>query len=174
MDDPPRPEGIEHQHLHEAKGSIVRRGPFGLMGLAAVLLPAFFGVYGGDVKRVGSGDNVHLIVEGPDRARNGEFFEMNIRIQASGGIGDLVVLIGADLLHQVTINTLLPDPSEHGFRNGSFEFRFGPLDAGENLQVKLDGQINPGHGPTANEDTIAVADGERVLTTVNYAMEVLP
>jgi hypothetical protein len=40
--------------------------------------------------------------------------------------------------------------------------------------VKLDAQINPGHTASANEDTIAIADGESVLANVFYVMEVLP
>jgi hypothetical protein len=174
MDDLPRPGGIEHKHIHEASGSIFRRWPFGLGGLAIVLAPAFFGVYGSDTKLIGAGNGVQLEVEGPGRARNGEFFELVLKVEAQRDVQDLVVLIGADLLRDVTVNTFLPDPSDYGFRDGSYELRFGRLAAGEGLEVKLDAQINPGHTASANEDTIAIADGESVLANVFYVMEVLP
>ena len=174
MSDLARPDGIEPKHIHEAGGSVVRRWPFGLAGLGVLLALAFVGVYGGQDRLAGSGSEVELAVEGPFRIRNGEFFEMVLNVETRRDIRDLVVLIGADLWRDVTVNTLLPDPSEHGFRDGSYEFRFGPLEAGGSLRIKVDGQINPSHAPSANEDTIEIADGEATLVTVNYAMEVLP
>jgi hypothetical protein len=174
MDDLARPEGIEHRHIHAASGSIFRRWPFGLGGLAIVLVPAFFGVYGNDATLEADASEVRFTVEGPARIRNGEFFEITVAVEAKQNIEDLVMLVGSGLLRDVTVNTLLPDPSEHGFRDDSFEFRFGPLNAGERLQVKIDSQINPDHTPSVNGDTIAVADSEEVLATVDYAIEVLP
>ena len=174
MDHLASPDGIEHKHIHEAQGSVFRRWPVGLAGLALVLLPAFFGVYGRHDIVTAAGNDVRFTVEGPHRVRNGEFLEMVLHVEAQSAIQDLVVLVGADLLRNMTVNTLLPDPAEHGFRNGSFEFRFGRLGAGETLQVKVDAQINPGHTPSTNKDSIAVADGEQILAAVDYAMEVLP
>ena len=174
MDGRARPQGIEHKHIHEAGGSIFRRWPFGLAALALVLAPAFFGVYGSKATLADAGNDVRFSVKGPQRIRNGEFFEMIVTIEAQRRIEDAVVLVGASLFRDMTINTLLPDPSEHGFRSGSLEFRFGALGAGETLQVKLDGQVNPGHTPSANKGSIAVADGETTLATVGYALEVLP
>lgn len=174
MDDLPHPAGVERKHVHEASGSVFHRGPFGLGALAIILAPAFFGVYGSDTKLAAAGNGVRFDVEGPGRTRNGEFFELTLSVEAQRNLQDLIVLIGADLLRDVTVNTLLPDPSEHGFRDGSFEFRFGQLAAGESLNLKLDAQINPGHAPSANQGTIAVADGETVLAKVSYVMEVLP
>jgi hypothetical protein len=169
-----RPQGIEHKHIHEAKGSIFRRWPFGLAALAIVLLPAFFGVYGSSSTLTGIGPKVRFTVEGPGRIRNGEFFEIILSVEAQSQVEDAVVLIGASLFRDITINTLLPDPSEHGFRDSSFEFRFGRLGAGERLEVKLDAQINTNHTASANEGAIAIADGETLLATVDYAIEVLP
>lgn len=174
MNQPAEPEGIEHKHIHEAKGSIFRRWPFGLAALAVVLSPAFFGVYGSNATLAGTGTDLEFAVEGPRRIRNGEFFEITVNVDAREDLEDVVVLIGASLFRDMTINTLLPDPSEHGFRNGSFEFHFGPLVAGESLQVKVDGQVNPAHTPSANRGVIAVADGETVKAKVDYAVEVLP
>jgi hypothetical protein len=174
MHDLARPDGIEPKHIHEAGGSVVRRWPFGLAGLGVLLALAFFGVYGNEERLTGSGSEVQLVVQGPGRIRNGEFFEMALNVGTRRDIRDLVVLIGADLWRDVTVNTLLPDPAEHGFRDGSYAFRFGPLGAGESLRIKVDGQINPSHAPSANEDTIEIADGDTTLVTINYAMEVLP
>ena len=174
MNDLVRPEGIEPHHVHQAGGSLFRRWPFGLGGLGVLLGLAVFGVYGADARLTGAGNEVELVVEGPRRIRNGEFFEMVITIAAERDVRDLVILIDEELWRDLTVNTLLPDPSGHGFREGSFEFRFGTLNAGERLLVKVDGQINPSHAPSTNAGTIALANGDAVLATVNYTMEVLP
>ena len=174
MDNLVRPDGIEPRHIHEAGGAIARRWPFGLAALGLILALAFFGAYGRHDRLTGSGDEVAVVVHAPLRIRNGEFFEMVLDVEARRDIEDLVVLVGADLWRDVTVNTLLPDPSEHGFRDGFYEFRFGRLAAGERLRVKVDGQVNPSHAPSANKGAIEIADGEVTLTTVDYAMEVLP
>jgi hypothetical protein len=174
MDNLARPDGIEQHHIHEAQGSLLLRWPFGFAGLAILLAPAFFGVYGEYRRLAASGEAVEFSVEGPGRIRNGEFLEIILSIEARRDIRDVVVLVGADLWRDITVNTLLPDPAEHGFRDGAYEFRFGPLSAGEILNVKVDGQINPHHTPSVNEGRIDIADGDAVLATVNYAMEVLP
>lgn len=152
----------------------MRRWPFSLGGLGVLLGLGFFGVYGADTRLAGAGNSVELVVEGPGRIRNGEFFEMILSVATKRDISDLVVLIDADLWREVTVNTLLPDPSGHGFRRNAFEFRFGALNAGESLLIKVDGQINPSLTLSAHEGPISVADGDAVLTAVTYAMEVLP
>jgi hypothetical protein len=74
----------------------------------------------------------------------------------------------------MTVNTLLPDPSEQGFANGAFSFNYGKLDGGESLLVKIDGQVNPSHGPSENEGDIFIADDHTTLAGVNFKIEVLP
>lgn len=173
MGDLARPEGIEPRHIHEASGSPAGQ-LFGVAGLALVLGLAFFGFYGADARRTASAGGVELAVDGPGRIRSGEFFEMSISVATTRDIANLVVVIDADLWRDVTVNTLLPDPAGHAFRDDAYEFRFGDLDAGENLQIKIDGQINPSLAPPADEGEISVGDGDAVLAAVTYAMEVLP
>ena len=174
MGDLARPEGIEPRHVHEASGSLVRRRPFDLAGLGLLLGLGFFGFYGADASHTASADGVELAVEGPGRIRNGEFFEMSISVATTRDIADVVILIDTDVWRDVTVNTLLPDPAEHGFRDDAFEFRFGALNAGESLHFKIDGQINPSLALYAHEGAIYVGDGDAVLAAVTYAMEVLP
>jgi hypothetical protein len=54
--------------------------------------------------------------------------------------------------------------------HGSLEFRYGALGADERLLIKVAAQVNSGHRPSANEGTIALADGDAVLANVHYAM----
>src|SRR3546814_1697109 len=60
----------------------------------------------------------------------------------------------------MTVNTMIPAPAEESFEDGYFRFSYGPLDAGERLHVRIDGQINPPlFAGTRGE--IAVFDGDR-------------
>ena len=169
-----RPDGIEHHHVHEARGSLLARWPFSLAGLGALLLLALVGVFGADARITGTGDDVSLVVDGPIRIRNGNFYDTVLTVETRRDIRDLVVLIDKNIWYQVTVNTVLPEPSEYGFHNGSFELRFGTLSAGDSLVVKISAQINSGRKPSTNAGKIALADDDDVLATVDYAMEVLP
>lgn len=174
MDESARPDGIEHHHVHEARGSLFVRWPFSLAGLGALLVLAFMGVFGADGRLDGAGDGVSLAVQGPVRIRNGSFYDTILTVETRRDIRELVLMVDKDAWYEVTVNTLLPEPSEYGFHDGSYELRFGRLPAGDSLVVKISAQINSGRQPSTNAGQIAVADGDVVLTRVDYRLEVLP
>lgn len=174
MSAPAAPEGIESRHIYRAEGSTFRQWPWGSAALGVLLTLSFFGVYGDVQKRSHSGEEVQFVVEGPSVIRNGEFFEMMLTVEARRDIQNLSIRVEADLWRDMTVNTLLPDPSEQSFANGAFVLEFGMLDAGKNLLVKIDGQVNPSHGPSANEGVISIADDRTTLASVNFNIEVLP
>jgi hypothetical protein len=174
MSAPSAPEGIESHHIHRAEGSSIQRWPFGSAALGVLLALSYFGVYGDDQTLSDSGENVQFVIQGPAVIRNGEFFEMMLQVEARRDIQNLVVLVEPGLWRDMTVNTLLPDPSEQGFANGAFSFDFGMLDGGKSLLVKIDGQVNPSHGPSANEGDVSIADDRTTLASVNFKIEVLP
>ncbi|MGH2428853.1 MAG: hypothetical protein ACRDGV_08210 [Candidatus Limnocylindria bacterium] len=174
MNDLGAPEGIERRHIHESGGSRLQRMPIGLLGLGVLLAASVLGLFGSEARRTVAGDGIGLQVAGPERIRNGEFFEMVVTAEAERAIADLVLRIDDEIWRDVTVNTLIPAATDEGYRDGAFEFRFGPLEAGSRFIVKIDGQINPDHGPSANNGPISLGDADDVLVTVNYAMEVLP
>ena len=172
---PAPPDGIEPRDNHNAPGSWLARWPFNLAVLGFVLLLAFVGVFGASARLTAVGDGVSLVVEAPIRIRNGNFYETVLTVSATRrDIRDAVVLIDQNIWYQVTVNAVLPEPSEYGFRDGAFELRFGRLSAGDTLVVKISAQLNSGRKPSTNAGRIALADGDVVLATVDYAMEVLP
>jgi hypothetical protein len=73
----------------------------------------------------------------------------------------------------MTINTMTPAPGEEQFKDGAFRFDYGPLKAGETLDIKIDGQINP---PlfAGTRGQIALFDGERELAATPLHITVLP
>ena len=58
-------------------------------------------------------------------------------------------------------------------KDGAFRFDYGPLKAGETLDIQIDGQINP---PlfAGTHGRVAVFDGERELVGIPLRITVLP
>ncbi|HZD51440.1 MAG TPA: hypothetical protein VE175_00200 [Woeseiaceae bacterium] len=172
MDDTTRPDGIEHRHIHEAHGTRLHAWPTGLAILALAI--AVFGVFGRRDTVTAEGDRVRLSVEGPSRIRSGELFEMLFTIETDREIRDAVLSVGPEIWHEVTINTVIPEPTEESFSDGSFEFHFGALRPGSRLLVKVDAQINPVYPPGNNEAVVALIDGPATLVALDYSMRVYP
>lgn len=168
-----RPDGIEPRHIHEAHGSGMMTWG-GVVLLGAVMLLALFGVFGSESTLSAAGEGVQLTVEGPERIRSGEYFEMMFTIETEREIRDAVLSVDADLWHDLTINTMLPTPTEEGFEDGSFDFHYGALPPGTRLLVKVDGQVNPDYPPGPNQGAIDITDGPSTLASVDYTITVLP
>lgn len=68
---------------------------------------------------------------------------------------------------------MIPAASEEELKNGEYRFAYGPLEAGDTLVIKIDGQVNP---PlfAGNEGIMAVYDGERLLGRRAFSIKVLP
>jgi hypothetical protein len=116
---------------------------------------------------------VALSVKTPLTIRNGEFFETGINIRADAPIADATLAVETGLWRDMTINTMIPAPTEEEFKDGEYRFSYGPLAAGETLTIKIDGQINP---PlfAGNEGAIAIYDGDRLLGRRQFRIKVLP
>lgn len=172
MDRTATPDGISDRDMRPARRHFA--GAFAPLLLGAVVVTGLSGVLGG----YGSSARTRnaaasLSIEAPKRIRNGEFFETVIRATATSATEDLTIIIPADLYHHVTINTMIPAAQSEAYADGAFRFGFGPHDAGETIEVKIDSQINParfGHSSGIFE----VADGGRTLARLPWRMEVLP
>lgn len=167
------PDGIEPRHIHEAHGSGIRAwGAPVLLGI--VLALALAGVLGKRTTLTAAENGVVLTVEGPQRIRSGEFFELLFTIETEREIKDAVLAVDADVWHDITINTMIPQATEEGFSEGAFEFHYGALPPGTRLLVKVDGQVNPNYPPGPNRGAIEVTDGAATLASLDYTIMVLP
>ncbi len=173
MNEVTRPDGIEPRHIHDVHGSGWSSwGAVLLLGL--VLVVALAGLLGSRTTLSTSGNGVALTIEGPERIRSGEFFEMLFTIETEREIRDAVLNVAADVWHDVTINTMIPQATEEGFAEGAFEFHYGALPPGTRLLVKVDGQVNPDYPPGPNAGAIEITDGPETLASIDYRIMVLP
>ncbi|WP_343518936.1 hypothetical protein [Sphingomonas sp.] len=143
--------------------------------LGAVMLAALLGAFGGGKARslVADAPGARLEVHTPRVLRNGMFFETRLRVTAKAPIADAVIVVPAALWRDMTINTMIPAPGEEKTDKGAFRFSYGALKAGDVLEIKIDGQINPPLFAGTN-GAIELHDGERPLAAIPVAITVLP
>ncbi|MGV3456634.1 hypothetical protein [Sphingomonas sp.] len=173
---PSYPDGIVPAHADPATGTDRgRRRWLALILLSALMIAALLGVFGGGKARplTTTTHAATLEVRTPRVVRNGVFFETLVRVTARAPIEKAVIAVDATLWRDMTINTMIPAPSEESVKDGGFRFDYGPLKPGETLDIKIDGQINP---PlfAGTEGKIAVLDGERPLAAIPLHITVLP
>lgn len=172
------PDGIETRHLDPAHGRPTKGGQMTwirALVLGAILAIALAGLVGGaptrPVHAVSAEAAMDLHV--PTPVRNGMFVEWRIDITAKQPVGDAVVAVPARLWRDMTVNSLVPAATEEEFRDGEFRFHFGPLDPGQRLLFKIDGQINPPR-LTKEGGAIRLLDDERELLSAPVTMKVMP
>ncbi|HLT92715.1 MAG TPA: hypothetical protein VKZ85_17400 [Woeseiaceae bacterium] len=168
-----RPDGIEPGHVH-GRGTRLHAWPTALVLFAIVLALAAGGSFGRRDTVTVDREGIRLSAEGPVRIRSGEFFEMLLTVETDREIRDAVLSVAPGIWRDVTINTMIPQPTDESFEDGAFAFRFGALRAGTRLLVKVDGQVNPVYPPGRKHGTISLADGGATLASLDYAMRVLP
>jgi hypothetical protein len=167
------PDGILDAHTRRASG--LPAGFVALTLLGAMLLAALCGLLGGTpstARSVRSGDAV-LTIEHPEILRSGMFFETRVDFVARRSIGDAVIAMSPQLWRSITINSAMPQAKEEDYSGGLFRLHFGPLAAGQRVNLKLDAQINPDL-VLGTSGQIAALDGDRILTTIPVETKVLP
>lgn len=136
---------------------------------------AFLGIFGGQPHPTISvaDPSATIMLQVPQRIRNGEFFEMRMEIKTKRRFEDLTLTVSSSYWHDLTVNTMIPAPAEEKSENGRFLFSYGKIDAGTALTVKIDGQINP---PLflGNAGDIQLRDGDTTIVTIPVEMKVMP
>ncbi|MFD1789824.1 hypothetical protein ACFSC3_19890 [Sphingomonas floccifaciens] len=168
------PDGIEDRHA-EPKRLHAYANLLSLLVLGALMVTAMTGWLAGDrtTPRRVEAPAATMTASIPDRLRNGEFFEMRLTITATRDIADATIAVPPALWRDMTINAMVPAASEEAYKDGAYRFHYGALKAGETLEIKIDGQINP---PltigTAGE--VALYDGDTRILALPVRIAVLP
>jgi len=118
-------------------------------------------------------DQVSLAYAGPTHLRNGMFFEAHVLVRAKQPIKKLVIGVEGSLIHDLTMNSMVPAAAEETFEDGAFRFTYDKLDAGENFDVKFDFQINPSL-VAGTSGRVAVYDGDTQLASLPVEITVWP
>lgn len=168
------PEGIAPE---QARLPAQRRRPrlLSLIVLAALMIAALAGLFGGGKAPtlIARAPQATLAVHTNRVLRNGVFFETRIGITAQADLADATLLLPPGLWRDMTINSTEPQAASEDFKDGAFRFHYGKLAAGDTLEIKIDGQINP---PLfrGTRGYVALADGDRRLVSIPLSITVLP
>ena len=143
--------------------------------VSAIVALALTGVAGGGAapRLSVAGNGARLETEIPDRLRSGLIFESRIAVVADRPLSDVTIGISPEVWRQITVNTVSPEPESEGFKDGEFRLHFGPLKAGERIEVRLEAQVNPGRWGVA-EGMISIRDDETLLVSRPQQMWVFP
>ncbi len=155
--------------------SRIPRGSLCLLLLTMMMFAAICGMFGGKaspwIER--STSSGMLAIKTPVILRSGMLFEQHVRVKTLAPQDDLVIGVGGPLWQDMTINSMLPAPDKEMSRRGELRFHFGPARAGDVLDVKIDGQVNPPlTGGTKGR--ISWYDGERAIAAIPLQLRVLP
>jgi hypothetical protein len=169
-----RPQGIDDSHVYEVWWH-KHASPVSIMLIGALLAAAVLGLFGGQPHPVRNVATPAATVElqFPEILRNGEFFEMRATITTRRKFDDLRLGIDAHYWRDLTINTMIPAPSDEKSENGEYIFSYGPIESGQKVTLKFDGQINP---PlfAGTKGHLKLMDGYETVSVIPVALKVFP
>lgn len=170
----PYPEGIFESHLR-SKNWYRYANPAAVAGIGLFLGAALVGAFGGQPHptRVIETSSATIVLEFPERLRNGEFFEMRAKIQAKRDFTDIGLSLSSSYWRDLTINTMIPAPSEEKSERGDYVFTYGEMKAGDTLTVKIDGQINPPMF-AGTKGTLKLKDSNSTVAAIPLELTVFP
>ncbi|HEX7225213.1 MAG TPA: hypothetical protein VF367_06515 [Candidatus Limnocylindria bacterium] len=169
----PFPDGIDDRNVSPVAGWQRHASPLGLIVFGVVVVLALVGVLGHERTWAASGGGVDLEVHAPEVIRNGEFFELRVRVRADDAVDELVIGVDESLWEDVTVNTMIPAASDEVSEDGEVRFTFAELSAGTEFLLKIDLQVNPDI-IAGNDGAITVYDGDERLTAADLTITVLP
>jgi len=169
------PDGISEEDARPHTGRHGRASPASFIILAALLLLALTGLFGGDPNpvRTAETDAARIEVKAPAILRNGMTFETVIRIMPKRPVGALTLAIAPSFWRNITINDMVPAADQEEMRDGLLRFTYGSAEPGHPVEIRINGQINPPLFGGA-EGEIAVYDADRRLVGLTASMRVRP
>src|SRR3546814_871617 len=149
--------------------------PISILILGSLLLAAVLGFTGGQPSPPLTADfgEARLMVKTQMIILNGEFSENDMTLTAEAPLTDKMHAIPSELWTAMTVTPKITAPAEESLKDRYSYFSYGPLDAGERLHDKIDGQINPPLFAVTRGE-IAVVDGYRRIGAMPLRIKVLP
>jgi hypothetical protein len=114
-----------------------------------------------------------LDIYSPARVRGGLLFESRFTIRAHRDLKAPKLVLDSGWFEQMTINSLMPQPSVQTDRNGRVVLTFDSLPAGQKLVFWLFFQVNPTNIGHRSQD-IELDDGDTPLLHVERSVTVFP
>jgi hypothetical protein len=167
------PDGIGEDDVRPVAGWRRGTAPLSLLAFGAVIVLGLTGLLGHEREVQARSSGVDLRVRSPEIIRNGEIFEIRIRVESSDPIDELVIGVGDGLWEDMTVNSMIPAATEEVHAGGEFRFTFAELEPSAPFLFKIDLQVNPDI-LGGNDGAITVYDGDETLAAADVSITVLP
>jgi hypothetical protein len=114
-----------------------------------------------------------LKVTAPARLRSGLIFQVRIEVMAHRDIQTPQLVLNHGWWESMSENSLEPQPSAQGTRNGNVTFSFAKLPAGRRLILWLYFQVNPTNVGKRSEN-VELDDGATPIADVHRSLTIFP
>jgi hypothetical protein len=116
---------------------------------------------------------VSVNVTAPARLRSGLIFQVRTQVLARRDIGQLQIAFDKGWWESMSVNSIVPEPTEESSENGRIVLSYGKLPAGQTLVSWIYFMVNPTNVGKRTEN-IHVLDGSNVLVHIHRALTIFP
>ncbi|MCW3056717.1 MAG: hypothetical protein JWO21_686, partial [Solirubrobacterales bacterium] len=110
-------------------------------------------------------------VTAPARLRSGLIFQVRTQVLARRDIGQLQIAFDKGWWESMSVNSIVPEPTEESSENGRVVLSYGKLPAGQTLVSWIYFMVNPTNVGKRTEN-IDVLDGSNVLVHIHRALTI--
>jgi hypothetical protein len=89
------------------------------------------------------GDAADVTLEAPGAVRGGLIYQVTVRVAAHRDLAEPALVFDPGWFEGLTVNTFEPEPVEWRHRDGRSLLVYGPVEAEDELVVRLQYQVNP-------------------------------
>jgi hypothetical protein len=145
-----------------------------LMVVSIPILLALTGTSGQPTRTLTvAGTAAHLQIDVPDALRGGLLWRARIALRATRRFDHPRIVLGAGFLEGMQVNTIEPSPTSEASRGPNVVLSYDTLDAGDELVVYLQLQVNP--TTIGTQDTsVEVNDETTPIARIAHTIRVLP
>jgi hypothetical protein len=170
------PDGISLERhrdlLGRAASPWIRRALLCCIAVLPVLaLLNFFGQH--PTTSSASSPAASMNVTAPARLRDGLIFQVRVQVNAVRPIKELEIVFDKGWLESMSVNSLVPEPSEESSEEGRVVLSYGKLAAGQQHVTWIYFQVNPTNVAKRSEN-VELRDGSTPLLRIHRAITIFP
>jgi len=145
-----------------------------LCGLLVLPVLALLNVFGQHPTTSSASSPVaSMNVTAPARLRSGLIFQVRVQVTAHRDIKELQLVFDKGWWESMSVNSMVPEPSEESSEEGKVLLSYGKLGAGQQHVNWIYFQVNPTNVAKRSED-IEVRDGSTPLLHIHRAITIFP
>jgi hypothetical protein len=169
-------DGISLERHRDLAGRMkspwVRRG---LLSCVAVLpLLALLNVFGQHPTTTSASSPVaSMNVTAPARLRSGLIFQVRVQVSAHRDIKELELVFDRGWWESMSVNSIVPEPSQESSEEGRVLLSYGKLGAGQQHVNWIYFQVNPTDVAKRTEN-VELRDGSTALLRIHRAITIFP